>query len=898
MGALCAGGQASVLGAYDDLRLRHPLVDGQRVTWETLDARLRSELARAAGAVRVLTGSDAAASPTTRGQINAFLDAFPDGRHDVYDVLSASAIADAHLGTHGVRVVPRFRFDRADSVVSFDADFLGTWISPVEFAGQYTRSRPGWHVQYESLMTVTGAQADQRVSLSPWDVSESITALLRLLARHSGEAQRGPAAQSRANLPAERMAAVAEWLWRARGRALVVCGSSDPETQAHVNHINELLGAYGTTIDLARPSRQRLGDDKCIEQLMAELQDGAVGALVLCGVNPVHDLPEGVAWRRLLRDVPVVVSVAERLDETSTLARYVCPSPHFLESWGDYEPVAGVLCLRQPATVASGNTRSLDASLAAWSGSVRPAQEIVKRRWREEVYDPLFDGDSFQVFWDRSLREGWLERPATAAETPQYNGGGKTTATNRDARWPGELLLVGYPSVGMLDGRQSFNPWLLELPDPVTKVTWESCASLSPATARSLGLMQGDVIRIEPANAQGAQPNGGASDPAIELPVILQPGQHDDVVGVPVGFGQQASARFADVASRWLGKIEAGSGGNLIGVNVAPLLARASEGRTVGPSAVTVTAAGRRIRVASTQGQGQLFSTGGDRWGRGGVETILRAVAAAPASGTGEDGETAYLQGASQNDRSLWRADHRYEGPRWGMLIDLDACTGCSACVVACQVENNTPVVGRGEVLRRREMHWLRIDRYYLDESPNPSLVHQPMTCHHCGNAPCETVCPVLATTHSSDGLNQQIYSRCIGTRYCLNNCPLRVRRFNWFDHVSTEEIPNLSLNPDVTVRTRGVAEKCTFCVQRIQEARLEARRQGRKIGDGDVVPACAQTCPSNAIILGDLNDPASRVRQFASGARAYSLFDELNLEPAIRYLALRRRKKPDELPE
>lgn len=885
-GGLCAAGQASILGLYDGHRVKQPLHGGEPVPWSRVDALLKADLAAAHGAVRMLTGSDAAASPSTRALIARFLAKFADGRHDVYDVLSASAIADAHQATHGVRAIPRIRFDRAQVVAAFEADFLGTWISPVEFAAAYAAHRPRMHLQVESRMTLTGSKADRRIVLAPGDIGAVMTALAASLAQRAGfgfDAR----VDLPPGLPTATIDQLAEALWRARGRAVVVCGSEDATVQRLAILVNELLDAYGSTLDLTRPTLQRSGDDRSVGRLMRELESGTVDVLIASGVNPVHELPDGSRWGELLGAVPVLVAVSERIDETASLARYVCPPPHPLESWGDYEPVAGTLCLRQPTMAALGDTRSLDASLAAWSGSPLDALALLQRHWRDHVFDPSSDGASFEAFWDRSLRDGWITRAAKGSARQRFDPAAVSAMRRGPQPAAGTLVLAAYPSVALMDGRQGYNPWLLELPDPLTKVTWESCASLSPATARGLGVRDGDLVRVVPVADTGRSLDPDA-ERSIEVPVVVQPGQHDDVVAVPVGFGQLVTRRFAGIGPDWMGAGRQHVAAGPVGANVASLVGPVRSGDEFTPTAVRVFATGRHRDLPRTQSHGRLCVVGDDAWSADGGGALIRFVDA------GQESRLSAGVGTDHAARNLWGDGREYAGARWGMVIDLDACTGCSACVVACQVENNTPVVGRDEVRRRREMHWLRIDRYYVDGAHGVAMAHQPMTCHHCGNAPCESVCPVLATTHSSDGLNQQTYSRCIGTRYCMNNCPFKVRTFNWFDYARDERLENLVLNPDVTVRTRGVAEKCTFCVQRIQEARLAARMRGETPADGDVVPACAQTCATSALTFGDLNDPHSRVHRLAGSGRAYTLLDGLNLQPAIRYLSIRRRDGSD----
>lgn len=880
-GALCAGGQATILGLYDTQRLRRPQRGGAEVSWETIDESISKALHDARGAVRVLTGTDAAASPTSRAAIARFLRSCRDGRHDVCDVLSAAALAEAHRSRDGVGRLPRLRFDRADVVVAFEADFLGTWISPVEFAAAYSARRPRLHVQVESLLTLSGMKADRRLAASPDEIGPMMWSLAGCLARRAGHEVSWP--EPDIDRRSDAVEALAASLWEARPRALIVSGSTDPQLQSAARFMNELLGGYGATLDLCQHSRQRLGSDAAIAQLQSELAQGEVEVLILAGVNPVHALPEGSAWARHLTRVPTLIAVSDRLDETSRLAQYVCPPPHPLESWGDYEPVAGVLCLRQPAVVPAGDTRSFDASLSTWMGEPLNAQEIVRAHWQSAVFDPGQDGDSFQDFWDRTLQRGWVERPRRESCDLQPAAMSTGWSLPAEPSTAAPLLLVGYPNVALLDGRQGDNPWLLELPDPVNKVTWDGCASLSPATAVRLGVSDGDLVRILPA----ATESDGSDTPApgVELPVIVQPGQHDTVVAVPIGFGLDASRRFSNLGPAWIGAAR-DAGLSVVGANVAPLLRRAPDDHGIRPTPVRIVVTGRRRTLARSQHQDRLQSLRPGAWGAANGSLLVRRMQDDRRIERDPHAEPS----VPAADLSLWGRERSAADIQWGMVIDLDACTGCSACVVACQVENNTPVVGRDEMSRQRGMHWLRIERYYLEVPDSTSVAVLPMTCQHCANAPCETVCPVLATTRSSDGLNQQTYSRCIGTRYCMNNCPFKVRVFNWFDYARDSRLQSRVVNPDVTVRSRGVAEKCTFCVQRIQEARLEARRLGVDLADGDVVPACAQTCPTEAITFGNLNDPSSRVSQRARDVRAYRLLDDLNVQPAISYLALARR--------
>jgi molybdopterin-containing oxidoreductase family iron-sulfur binding subunit len=582
--------------------------------------------------------------------------------------------------------------------------------------------------------------------------------------------------------------------------------------------------------------------------------------------------------------MPLVVSFASRRDETAAHSRYVCPEPHFLESWSDAEPVDGVISLCQPALQPLGETRSVLESLAAWTGRPSSAYDQLRTHWQAHIYPRSRISVGFQEFWDQTLHDGSARIQPQGATVRAFNVGAVLPIRVARRAAEGTLTAVLYAKVGMLSGRHAYNPWLHELPDPLTKVTWDNYASLAPTTAARLGLSQGDVVRLE----------GGADGATLELPVVIQPGQHDRVVAVALGYGSRLSERFADIGPPWL-EAEPSVGANgLVGVNAAPLLTWGDGALSHVREGIRLVKTNRRRALACTQDHPTLRVPLPER-GRTPLP-IIRETTLPVLLRSGPD------RPAPEAREDLWPNDHRIAGPRWGLAIDLSGCTGCSACVIACQVENNIPVVGRDEMRRHREMHWLRIDRYYSAPTRSPidggpphetevDVAHQPMLCQHCGNAPCEVVCPVLATVHSSEGLNQQVYNRCVGTRYCANNCPYKVRRFNWFDYAHDDQLHNLVLNPDVTVRSRGVMEKCTLCVQRIQEARIETRRLGQVSADGDIETACQQSCPTRVIVFGDLNNPESRVAQLARSTRAYHVLEELNVQPAISYLAVVRHR-------
>jgi molybdopterin-containing oxidoreductase family iron-sulfur binding subunit len=635
------------------------------------------------------------------------------------------------------------------------------------------------------------------------------------------------------------------------------------------NFINDVIGAYGTTLDLERPSYQRQGSDSELAELRAELARGEIQALIVAGANPVYDLPDAASLATDLQRVPLLVSTAERIDETASLAHFVCPDHHYLESWDDAEPVSGVVSLTQPTILPLHDTRSLLESLSVWttapSGTSRPALDLVREHWEHFIYPRAKVSDPFDRFWNRTLEHGVAEVVPRASLLRPFDFKAVRPILRPEEPVANAFALVLYPKIGMLDGRHGHNAWLHELPDPVSKVTWDNYACFSPAAARRLGIADGDVVRM---TAVGAPP--------LELPAFVQPGQHDGTVAIALGYGRTGTDRFAKVGPPWF---EARPPIGLVGVNASGFVTSEEEGtRRYSGRAVTVVKTGRTHPLASTQIHHSLEGMEGQEPRPIIQEMTLTELAA---SGT--------LPRESHREGDLWPSDHPSTGHRWGMSIDLNTCTGCSACVIACQSENNVPVVGQDEVRRQREMHWIRIDRYYSGSDDEPEVAHQPMMCQHCENAPCETVCPVLATVHSDEGLNEQIYNRCVGTRYCANNCPYKVRRFNWFDYPHEDRLQNLVFNPNVTVRSRGVMEKCTLCVQRIEETRIEARRLGKPIADGDIKTACQQVCPADAIVFGDLNDPKSRVSTLTESSRAYRVLEDLNTKPGVRYLKVVR---------
>ncbi|QIL75641.1 TAT-variant-translocated molybdopterin oxidoreductase [Hymenobacter sp. HDW8] len=880
-GGLSARAQASVLSLYDSARLQHFAIKGQQADKDRVDQEIRSKLAATRGKIAIV--SPTIISPSTKRAIAEFASRYPTTEHVMYDAQSQSALIQANGG-----VLPSFDFSKANVIVSLGADFLGTWISPVEHAHQYITNRKvssdkktmSRHFQFETNLSLTGSNADVRVPLKPSEMGQATLALYN-------EVVGGGAASTYNNAQLKKAAAE---LKANRGRSLVVAGSNDLAIQTLVAAINQSLGNVGAAIDTANPSMVRQGDDARMLRLVNEMNAGSVGAVIFYHANPVYDHPLAAKVKSGIAKVPLSISLNDRLDETGTLCYYAAPDHHYLESWNDYEPKRGSLSLAQPTISPLFATRQAQDSLLTWADNPQSYYNFLRANWRSIL------GGNFQQGWDKAVHDGVASgtlMPASAA--PSAAAIDATQAISSISRAPkgSGIEFSLYEKVGIGNGFEANNPWLQELPDPISKATWGNYVSVPRDMAVTNEWEQGDVVKLT------------ANGISIELPVLIQPGQAKGTVGVAVGYGREL----------------AGKVGSKVGANAYPLATVRDNSLQYGGT-VTLEKTGAKSPIAQTQTHHTVMD-------RKPVvqEATLADYIKNPKEVTEYD-KIATPDGLEKpNKVSLWQ-DYEYKNHHWGMVIDLNSCIGCGSCVIGCQVENNIAVVGKQEVINRREMHWLRIDRYYSsdttkedfaekgkldtyaameDPSENPSVIFEPMLCQHCNHAPCETVCPVLATTHSSEGLNQMTYNRCVGTRYCANNCPYKVRRFNWFSYYTNEkfeavnghmftDLGRMVLNPDVTVRARGVMEKCSFCVQRIQLAKLEAKKERRRPVDGEVVTACAQSCPTQAIIFGDLRDPNSRVSQVTrreDGERGFHVLDAINVQPNITYLTKIRNVEP-----
>ncbi|CAN5388010.1 TAT-variant-translocated molybdopterin oxidoreductase [soil metagenome] len=891
-GGLSAQVDASVLSLYDMERLIGPVINKNFTDWTQLDREVSSRLnsiAAAGGQIRII--SHTILSPATKSVIADFTSRFPTTQHIMYDPFSVFGIRVANGRSFGQAVIPSYDFSRADVMVSFGADFLGTWISPIEFTKQYSKTRKlgknkkgmSRHYQFEANLSLTGANADYRTPIRPSQEGAAVAALYNIIA--------GGGAGQAGDFP--NLEHAARELMANRGRSIVVSGSNDPEIQTVVNAINSQLGNYGTTINLNIPVYYRQGNDIAMNRFIDEVSNGNISAVIFYNANPVYDHPSGGALVQALPNVSLSVATNDRMDETASVVQFVAPDSHYLESWNDAEPKSGYLSLAQPAITPIFNTRQAQESFLIWSNQREVNYyNYLQDSWRSNYFT---DSGDFQSFWDRTLYIGVIEPevvPEGGAPAFAGNVGAAVQAINKVGQADeNEIELVFYQKVGIGNGSMANNPWLQELPDPVTKVTWDNYLTVPVSMVERLNYRSED--------RRGTMVTLTINDRTVTLPAIVQPGQAPGTVGLAVGYG----------------RTNAGKVGNNVGINAYPFMRNINgiQSQFIATD-VMLEGISDRYRLAQTQTHETYME-------RKFVvqESILPEYQENPMAGRFVP-QIATKKGPMPPESiSLWQG-HKYPNHHWGWAIDMNSCTGCSACLIACQSENNVPVVGKEEVLNRREMHWIRIDRYYSSKTPggsykelevaaeNPEVTFQVMTCQHCNNAPCETVCPVAATTHSTEGLNQMAYNRCIGTRYCANNCPYKVRRFNWFKYHQNEkfgvntsmnnDLGRMVLNPDVTVRSRGVMEKCTLCVQRIQFGKLEAKKQGRRPVDGEIITACASACPADAIIFGDMNDPDSQLVKLLADeveGRAYHVLEEINTNPNTYYLTKIRNKDREE---
>ncbi len=989
-GGTSARAQASVLGMYDTSRFDGPyrISEGMAKSarnpvdndgWDVIDAEIKGKMT--AGA-RVRIVSHTIMSPTLLRAVADFKAKYSNTELVQYDPVSAAALLDANAATFGKRAVPSYHFDQAEVIVAFDCDFLGTWISPVQYARQYAAGRKtsngkmSRHIQIESGMSMTGSNADNRILVKPSQQGQAILALYNAIVGGGASADLDAATTEKIN-------AVAAELKRNRTRGLVVSGTNNLGEQLLVNAINQSIGAYGSTITTDRWSNQRKGSDQAIAKLASELEAGSVDALiVLDGANPAFDNAFATKIAAGIASAKLSISTSGVPNETTMLCQYVAPNHHYLESWGDVEAVEGELSLLQPtitpifASVGRAGTRQEGASLLVWSDASgyqadaeQPYLEYLKAGWEATAFRAQSGFVSFRSFWDASLQAGVVSlggaapvvtapivtdslgvaaAPSVAPVTTAgaFNDAATSGAAGKVSKAGTGLEVNFFETINVGNGVYAGNPWLQEVPDPVTRTVWGNYLTIPVHWEGGNSYTAYEELNAEEYKGKADMVNLSIGGVAQQITAVRQFGQKPETFSLALGYGR---------------KITGASGraiGHDIGINVYPWLTTDADGY-VQYYASSAEVSGRVaveeefacVQYHHTMGlttkneSGQMayydrlsgetiyldrplteeekdhmqpfnvdektvMELGSGMQGGLVNRSIIYQGTLAELGELKEHISEKRAEAKHLNDQTLYPYEEYVEeiysqGHWWGMHVDLTACIGCAACEVACVAENNVPVVGKYEVYRHHEMKWMRIDRYFYGDIENPRAVYQPMMCQHCDNAPCENVCPVNASQHSDEGLNQMTYNRCIGTRYCANNCPYKVRRFNWLDYttgdlfssneptVQDEELPfgadNLTrmvLNPDVTVRSRGVIEKCSFCAQRLQAGKLTAKIEKRPLRDSDVRTACQTACPTGAITFGDRNGKNGDLNGKLNNPLNYLVLEEVNTQSSVFYAA------------
>jgi molybdopterin-containing oxidoreductase family iron-sulfur binding subunit len=885
-GATNARVQASVLSLYDSLRIKGPRKQGQEISWEEAHAEISGKLNSlkdSGKTIALMTGT--VNSPSTKKVVERFKEQFGNVRHVMYDAVSEDAALNAFEAVFGFRALPTYALDKADVIVSVGADFLMDWQGGGCEKG-YSKGRVpkngkmSRHIQFESNMTVTGANADKRIPVTP---SEQRTVLVKLY-----QAVVNGIATMEASPINDAVQAAARQLKNSGGKAVVLTGIQDTNAQLLAMAINNFL--QSEVVDYENARFQRQGNNQEVSALVEDMNAGKVGAIITWNTNPVYSLPNSDAFKAGLGNLDLSIAFAMHADETADAMEFNLATPHYLESWGDAEMSKGKFSLMQPTIQPLFNTRQFEDVVLSWAGETTSFYEFLQATWSNDI----LNGAS----WNKALHDGYFNTEVTTdpltrnpidatAAASALGGGGQADGF--------ELTL--YTKVGMGDGQMANNPWLQELPDPITRTTWDNYLTVSRMDAESLGILNEHV-------ANGAL-NGSVvsltlNGTTVKVPAIIQPGQAKGSVGLALGYGRKSGVK--DIMRT--------------GVNAYPLYKDHNNQQS-----------GVQIEVTDEMHEFACIQLHNTLMGRGDIikETTLDTFndASLDPKHTWNKVPVVSLDHNEVEAKKvdLWDAFDRSLGHHFNLSIDLNTCTGCSACVIACHAENNVPVVGKEEVRKSRDMHWLRIDRYYSHEdtfaedvvkkeggtgvagykntmaeleSPadNPSVAFQPVMCQHCNHAPCETVCPVAATSHGRQGQNNMAYNRCIGTRYCANNCPYKVRRFNWFKYPENEEfdyhmnddLGKMVLNPDVTVRSRGVMEKCSLCIQMTQATILKAKKEGRPVNTDEFSVACVNACSPGAMVFGDVNHPEDSVNDLVKDKRAYHLLEHVGTRPNVMY--------------
>ena len=854
-------GQAHVLGLYDPDRSKSVLYVGEERTWaefrEALLQVLDQQKAKGGAGLRFLTGRTT--SPTFAARMAGLLAALPGAKWVSWEPVGRDSSRAGAVLAFGEPVEPQYHLERADVILSLEADFVSSHPASLRLVRDFASrrkvdaTRPQMSRLYvvEGSPTPTGASADHRLPLR----GSEIEGFARAVAAGTGLPVEGGVAHAW-------VAPIVVDLKRAGASALVIAGESQPPVVHALAHaVNEALGAVGTTVTYtARAEASSAGEAEGLAALVGEMRAGAVDVLVVLGANPAYAAPADLDFAAALENVPLRIHHGLYLDETAERCHWHLPASHPLECWGDLRAADGTASIVQPLIAPLYGTLSEIEVLAAFGGDEPKGYDVVRAHWEARL-----GSLDFEKRWNRALHDGVVAGTAFEAKAVKVSVGDWAKAVSPAAAGGLEVAFRTDPAVH--DGRFANLGWLQELPRPLTKVTWDNVALVSPRTAAALGGVKTEQTASGHYTEVAELRVGGRT---VKAPLWVLPGHADGAVTVHLGYGRRRAGRV----------------GTGVGFDAYALRTSASPWTAGG---LEVAKTGETGRIACTQDHWTMEATAQKQAAE---RHVVRAVTLADLA---RDPHAAQKVGHEPAADLSMYPRHPYEGHAWGMAIDMSACVGCNACVVACQSENNIPVVGKDQVARGREMHWIRVDRYYEGSPEDPQTYHQPVPCMHCENAPCEVVCPVAATVHSEEGLNDMVYNRCVGTRYCSNNCPYKVRRFNFLLYQDWET-PTFKMmrNPEVTVRSRGVMEKCTYCVQRISRARIDAKNEGRGLKDGDVATACEAACPARAIVFGDVNDPESRVSRLKASERSYGLLTELQTRPRTTYLAAVRNPNPE----
>ena len=876
--------QASVLSLYDSLRLKGPKVNGNDSSWSDVNTQIKTTLAQLTKSnqkIVLLTGT--LASPSTEKLISDFISSHPNSEHVQYDAMSESSTLDAFNEVYGERALPNYDFSDAKVIVSIGADFLADWQGGYEksyVAGRNVKAgKMSRHIQIESNMSLTGSNADKRIVVKP---SDQIFSLINFY-----NALTGSNLSSKATPRDAEIVKAAKQLKAAGKHAVFVTGIQDKNAQLLSLAINTYLKSE--VIDTARVKYTRQGSDEAVAKLIKEMNQGNIGALITFNTNPVYTLADSDAFVSGLKKVNLSVAFASSEDETASIFNYALPTPHYLEAWGDVQIDKGSYSLTQPTVNPLFDTQQFQDCLLSWMGHEDNYYDYLKNFWNTDVLGG--------VSWNQAVHDGFFTEKVVGLKASSINVEIAAKQLKSSVK-TGDFELTLYASTAIGDGKQANNPWLQELPDPLTRACWDNYLLMSQADATAQGFT--NPVRDNGA-IDGQYANITVDGVVLEkVPVLIQPGQARGSVALAVGYGKTKAIK-SDMQ---------------VGVNAYKLSANHKNVQIV-----TIENISGTHKFACEQLQHTIA----------GRYEVLKEVSFEDYSNTNLDPKESWNQvtkvslkheEVEVNSVDLWDDQDRSIGHHFNLSIDLTACTGCGACVIACHAENNVPVVGKHEVRVGRDMHWLRIDRYYssdLDagseerknntnstsdsvddyyslETPeeNPQVSYQPLMCQHCNHAPCETVCPVGATTHGRQGQNQMTYNRCVGTRYCANNCPYRVRRFNWFkynensefDFNMNDEYGKMVLNPDVVVRSRGVMEKCSFCIQSTQAVILKAKREGRKVATSEFNDSCAcsAACSTGAMVFGDVNELEDDILPLKEDKRAYRLLESIGTDNNVIY--------------